>query len=113
MDKLKIKNYDVLIVRILQIIISFLISYAVLVLIALIVDREFINPEEFLEHILLFDAKPLSLAIAGIAWGASATATIAIFLIKRSIGQKIKDSLIMRKWMGLKIWTLSLGKDFE
>lgn len=108
MNELKIKNYDVLVVRILQIIISFLSSYVVIVLIVLLVDGKFINPEEFLEHILLFDAKPIALAIA---WGT--TATIAIFLIKRSIGQKIKDSFFMRKWMSLKTWTLSLGKDFE
>ncbi|MBX3006948.1 MAG: hypothetical protein KF816_02870 [Melioribacteraceae bacterium] len=108
MNELIIKNYDVLIVRILQIIISFFYSYIGIVFIGLLVDGEFINPKEFIELILLFNATPLALAIV---WGI--TAILATFFIKRSSGHKIKDSFFLKKWMSLKSWMFSLGKDFE
>ncbi|MDP2762218.1 MAG: RDD family protein [Sideroxyarcus sp.] len=108
MAELKIKNYDVFIVRVLQIILSFLISYLAFFLIVLAVDRQLVKPAEYFEHIFLFDAKPIALAVA---W--SIALLMATILIIRSSGQKIKASFVMQKWMGLKMVVLSAGQDFD
>ena len=108
MGGLKIKNYDVLIVRILQIIFSFVFSYIVIVLIALILDGNYPNPKWFVEGVLLFDAKPIGLLIG---WGVAIV--MGTILIKKSSGQKIKGDFFMKKWISLKTWLLSLDQDLD
>ena len=61
MAKLKIKNYNVFIVKVLQLLVSFISSYIVLFLLVLAFGKKAINPYEYFEHILLFDAKPVAL----------------------------------------------------
>ena len=108
MSDIKIKNYDVLIVRILQLILPFLVSYVSLLLIVLAVDGIAIEPLGYLEHLLLFDAKPIGLILG---WGI--VAVTALVLFKGTSGSKVKECFLMRKWFLFKVWFLTLGRDFE
>jgi hypothetical protein len=109
MSEIKIKNYDVFIVRILQIIIPFLTSYVSVLLINLVVYAgKAIDPLSFAVYILLFDAKPIGLIIS---W--AIIAVVALVLFKGTSGIKVKDALVMRKWLSFKMWVLTLGRDFE
>ena len=108
MDEIKIKNYDVLIVRILQIILPFVSSYAVIFLIILFDGGRVIDPASFFNAMLLFNGKPIALIVT---WGV--IASVAFFIIKDASSSKTKDSFIMKKWFTFKTWLLTLGRDFD
>lgn len=108
MSELTIKTYDVLIVRILQLILPILISYVSLLFLSLVFDGKAIEPFEYFEYVLLFDGKPIALVVG---WGIITGA--AFFLLKGTGGVKLKESFIMRRWLSFKAWALPLGSDFE
>jgi len=113
MRETSIKNYDVFVVRVAQVLLSALaaltLSYAVIMLLVLFFDKEFINLWEFIEHIMLFDdAKPIALFIS---WGV--TIVVALVLIKVSLRNDIKTSVLMKKWIAFKLWASSLREDYD
>tara|TARA_Y100001949_G_C15936422_1_gene308097 strand:- start:730 stop:1056 length:327 start_codon:yes stop_codon:yes gene_type:complete len=108
MDEVTIKNYDVLIARLIQIASAVLSSYLLLSVIVFITDKKLIWPLEYYKHILLLDAKPAGLILG---WGV----LIAVFVISyfKTSGKKVKNSYALRSWLSIKSWVFSLGNDFE
>lgn len=105
---IKIKNYDVFIARIFQAALSIAAGYLLFDMIVAISGGPFFSFNDFYEHILLFDAKPIAISVG---WGI--IAVIYGTLFARSYGQKIKRAVTLRAWLRLKNWFRSLPNDFR
>ena len=106
MKNIQIKNYDVVLVKIILLCLPIILTYAIVFFLVWIVDDWLIEPFQFLKN--LFGNISIGLFTSWVI-----LISISVFLIKKNKKVAIKDSITMNVWMSFKTWVLTLGDNFE